>query len=312
MKNFKFEQRKLAWDDLHLLLEVSRAGSLVGAAQSLKVSHPTVFRRIRAIESKLGSRLFERSRQGYKATPAVADLLKLAEKIDADIAYAELHLASFDARPAGKVRLTTGDMLAFEVLPGLLSDLRQRLPLIELELFVDNHSADLSRRDADLALRTVQQAPGHLIGRKIAELAATAYCPVDWGDVSPANWHDYPWLVPDDSLSHLASSRMLEQLNLRRNAVMQCNSLLGLGVAAKAGLGLAILPCYYADQIRELRRVITPPAQLASQLWLFSHPDMRKVARISAVAEAMTSALATWKARFEGQLEASQSGSLTD
>lgn len=304
MQDFKNVRRKLAWDDLHLLLEVARAGSLVGAAQALKVSHPTVFRRIQAIEAKLGSRLFERSRQGYQATAAVADLVKLAEKIDADIAYAEMHLASFDARPAGKVRLSTGDMLAFQVMPSLLPSLRQQLPEIELELINANQAADLSRRDADLALRTVSQAPEHLIGRKLAQLAATVYCPRHWNEVSASNWHNYPWLAPDDSLSHLASARMLDQLGLKQQVVVQSNSLLSLAAAARAGVGLAILPCYYADQCSELRRVIAPPAQLASQLWLFSHPEMRSVRRISAVAEFMVASLASWKERFEGKLTA--------
>jgi DNA-binding transcriptional LysR family regulator len=300
MSNFKNVQRKLSWDDLRFVLAVARSGSLTHAAIALKVSHPTVFRRVRAIELALGVRLFERDRSGYTPTDAAAELVALAEQIDADIGRVELSVAGLDERPSGIVRITSTDTLVHELLTPLWMSLRTTLPLITLEISTSNALMNLTKREADVALRPGGAPPEHLIGKRVCALESTIYRPAGWADVSVERVHEFAWVAPDDSLSHLASSRWLVERRLASKVVLRANSQQTLVDAVSVGVGLAVLPCYVGDRAPALRRVCAPIKQFRSDLWLLYHPELRRVRRIQSVVEALHRLLLEHKELLEG------------
>lgn len=301
MQSYKNEQPQLSWDDVRVVMAVAKTGTLMRAAALLKCSHPTVFRRVQAIEQVLGARLFERGRQGYLATDAADELLQLAQRFEADLGRIELKMHGRDERPSGDVSLTTSDTFMQALLPAPLATVATALPDIRLQVTVSDHLLNLGRREADIALRSGGTPPDNLVGRKISGLAVSLYRPKHWTEVDMDSLDRYSWVMPDDSFSHLASSNWLAAQGLQGNAVIRCSSMLAVASMSAAGAGLAILPCYIGDASPALRRVCPPRPAFQSDLWLLSHPDTRKIKRISAVIEHLIHALKAEQDLLEGR-----------
>lgn len=163
-------QGEIGWQDLRLVLAIGEAGTLTAAARRLGVDHSTAFRRLGALETRLGVRLFERARDGYAPTPAgeaaIAGARQLLEKLD----ELERRLAGEDLRPSGVVRVTTTDTL-LDLLAPLVAAFRTAHPQIVVELVAAQAFFTLTRRDADVAIRPAATAPEGLAGRRIATIA---------------------------------------------------------------------------------------------------------------------------------------------
>lgn len=282
--------RQLAWDDLHFVLAVGRAGSLSGAARQLDVNHSTVFRRISQAEDKLGVRLFNRQREGYTPTPAGEAMIAVAQEMERDIVALERRLAGEDLRPAGTVRLATTDTL-LPLLVQLAPQLAAQYPEIRLELVTATQMANLTRRDADLALRATTSPEAHLVGRKLAPIAFAVYAAKGYLDrAGSANLEgDHAWIGLDETLAHTAAYRWLETHAPPAHTRLIMSSLSGVLLAARAGNGLALLPCYMAEGDSDLVRCSQVLPEVSSALWLLVHSDLRKVARVRAVMDFLAS-----------------------
>jgi molybdate transport repressor ModE-like protein len=298
-------QGRFALDDLRLVRAIDEAGTLTGAARRLGVDHSTAFRRLGALERRLGARLFERARDGYTATPsgevAVAASARILDELDA----LERKLAGEDLRPSGTVRVTTTDTL-LELLGPVFARLRREHPEITIELIVSNSFFSLTKRDADIAVRPAAAAAENLAGRRLTALATAPYASPTYLARHPAESplcaHD--WIVPEESLSHLGSARWTAA-NVRSDRIVyRANSLLALRDAARAGLGVAALPCYLADPDPQLRRVHAPLADMETSLWLLTHPDIRRVVRIRTVLDFLARHLAERRDLMEGRTPA--------
>lgn len=273
-------QRRIGWEDLRLVRAVGEARTLTGAARRLGVDHSTAFRRLGALEE----RLFERARDGYTPTPAGEATLAAAERILGDLGELERRIAGEDPRPSGTVRMTTTDTL-LDFLAPCLATFRMAHPEITVEVVATNAFFTLTKRDADVAIRPAASAPEGLVGRRIATLATALYAAPDYlarhPDYSDSRAHH--WIGPDESLGHLGSAKWMRAEVLSERVVYRANSFLALRAAARAGIGVAPLPCYLADPDPALCRVQAPLLEMESALWLLTHPDLRRVARIRAV-----------------------------
>lgn len=287
-------------DDLRLVRAIGAAGTLTGAARLLKVDHSTAFRRLCALEIRLGAKLFERARQGYTPTSAGEMVIAAGERVLAELVDLERRLAGEDLRPSGIVRLTTTDTLV-DVIAPVLTALRTEHPGIVVELIVANTFFTLTRREADIALRPAAAAPEGLAGRRLATVTTAPYASVAYLEKSgrrPLREHD--WLGFEDSLAHLRSARWLAANLPDERIVFRADLLLALRSAAVAGFGVAALPCYLADPAAELRRVTTPKPDMEGSLWLLTHPDLRKVARVRTVLDFIADALSRRRGLIEG------------
>ncbi|MCL4676300.1 MAG: LysR family transcriptional regulator, partial [Pararhodobacter sp.] len=181
------------WDDLRLFLAVARAGSLSGAARSLGVTHSTVFRRIGAFEARLRVRLFDRLPGGYALTQAGEEMRDSVIRIEEEITALALKVTGQDQRPTGTIRITTTDLLAVGVLPRHVAAFRAEWPEIEIEVIVADTVLDLTRREADVALRIGNPGQETLIGRRVGRLAFAAYGAADRppGDPAEGDWIGY-------------------------------------------------------------------------------------------------------------------------
>ncbi len=271
------------WDDLKVLLAVARAGTVRAAAAKLKVSHSTVSRRVDQMEADLGVRLFERLPTGYHLTPAGDDLLGPAERAEIEINAAERRLAGQDARLSGDVRVTLPPPAAVDLVIPHLPEFKAKFPGIELELVSSFALLDLSRRDADVAMRFVSQPPEHLVGRRLPDFHYCYYATAEYlarhdldADPPTARWIGWnegvpfpPW-VQAGPYPKIPAEWGLNDITLQL-------------AAAKAGLGMALLPCISGDASPVLRRVPGSNTVVPREGWILTHPDLRTSARVRTV-----------------------------
>lgn len=282
------------WNDLRLVLEIARAGSLAGAARTLGVNHSTVFRRLNAFERGMGLRVFERLPEGYLPTPEGEAVRAQAEQMEAAALALERDLAGADLRLCGSVRLTTAPNLAVDYVAPLLPALRERHPDIRLEISAGDRDYDLARREADLALRATSTPPQWLVGRQLAELpwlvcAGRRYLDGRQAPRSMADLAAHAVIGAEPAFLRLPAFAWL-QANLPESCfVARAGDLNTMAALAAVGLGLAVLPI---DQRHaELVPLFPMQPDFRAGLWLLTHPDLRRVARVRAVYDFLAEAL---------------------
>lgn len=276
---------ELSWDDFRYVKAIADRTSLGGAAEALGVNHSTVFRRLAQIEHRLGSRLFERNRGGYVLTPCGEEMVRLAERMGEDIVAFERKVTGHDLRPYGELRITTNDSLAVHLLPRVLAAFRTAYPEITLELAVTNQPLNLTKRDADIAIRVTDRPTEALIGRRIAGIAWAVFGPAALAnepfdpltDARHRNWVGFA-----DELAGLKQAKWLRDHVGDDRIVYRASTVVGLGEAAAAGIGLALLPCFVGGGTPGLVRLAPVDPQLEASLWLLTHPDLRHTARVRA------------------------------
>jgi len=276
----------LDWNDLQYFLAVQACGSVAGAADALEVNHTTVLRRLGALEAALGARLFERFQSGYVITAAGEDLAErlagLAEQIEA----AARGVQGLDAEIRGTVRLTSTDTLFDALLLPLLQEFRTRHPRVQLQLVMNNAFMSLTPREADVAVRGTNRPPENLIGRRAGVIRTAPYASKAYLEGrKKKDWAAHDWVGADDSLAHLAQSQWLAQNVAPEKVVARIDSLVGMVDCVRNGMGAGMLLTPLADRHADLVRLDAPFPDLDTQIWVLTHPDLKRVARVRALAE---------------------------
>ncbi|HEY7638219.1 MAG TPA: LysR family transcriptional regulator [Steroidobacteraceae bacterium] len=287
--NLQKSTSALAWDDLRCVLAVARAGSLSGAARVLGIEHSTVFRRLNAIEKRLGVRLFARTRSGYVPTAHGEFAASAAGAMETEALAIERRMLGADARLDGVVRLATSELFAGFLLPLVLRGFLAAHPQIEVDIDVSSRAADLTRREADLALRASNAPPDHLVGRSIGELRYAVYGSQALAQQrTAATLDDLPWLGFGDSIAYIEIARWQRAHTGHNRPRVRFSSLAPMLQAAADGLGIAVLPLFAADQHPALARLGAVLEQPRMKLWVLSHREMRDNARVQALARHLT------------------------
>ena len=299
----------LSWDDLRVVAAVAEAGSLPAAASRLGLDHSTVFRRLGRIEAALGLVLFERRREGYAATPAGEEVVALARRLDEDVTAVTRRLAGRAPTPSGEVRVTTADSLLVHLMTPLFARFRAQCPEVRLDVVVANQSLNLSKRDADVAIRAGDDPPPTLVGRRVARIAWALYgrrdatggaAPADTSDSDAAMDAARPWVALGDDLSTMKVARFPAETEPPRRIVYRTNSVLALAEAVEAGIGIGHLPCFVGDVRPDLVRLAAPEPRFSADLWLLTHPDLRKAARVRALLDFLAEEIARHRPLIEG------------
>ena len=275
----------LSWDDFRYVKAIADTRSLAGAAEALGVNHSTVFRRLGQIEQQLGSRLFERGRGGYGLTPCGEEMVELAERMGEDIVSFERRVTGQDLRPSGELRVTTSDTMLQHLLNDVLIGFRHAYPEITLDIVVSNLRLNLSKRDADVAVRATYQQPETLAGRKVARIAWAVFGPTAlalqrFDPAADGRAHD--WIAFTDVVSVAKVMKWLKTHVDEERIVYKVNTMLGLAEVAAGGVGMVVLPCFIGTAIPGLTQLTPPLPELEGELWLLTHPDLRNTARVRA------------------------------
>ena len=285
----------LSWDDFRYVKAIADTRSLAGAAGSLGVNHSTVFRRLGQIEQQLGSRLFERGRAGYALTACGEQMVELAERMGEDILIFERKVTGQDLRPSGELRVTTTDTILLHLLSDILVGFRRAYPEIVLDVVVSNQRLNLSKRDADVAVRATYHNPEPLGGRKVARIAWAIFGPhalagKPFNVAIDGQRHD--WVAFVDPSSIAKTVKWLKEHVDEKRIVYKVNTVMGLAEAAAGGVGMVALPCYVGAAVPGLAQLSPPLPELEGELWLLTHPDLRNTARVRAFLDFCTGEIA--------------------
>ncbi len=277
----------LDWSGLQFVLAVAEKGSLVTAARELGVNHTTVLRRIRAFEHQIGARLFDRRTTGHVLSPAGEALVAAARTMRETLLDAERRIAGEDLRLEGSVRLTTTDTLAHTILPRALASFGAAHPDVRVDLSTTNTFLSLTRRDAEVAVRPSKAVAPSYVGRRVSEVAIAIYASPAYLERAPARTDlaKHRWILPDESLAQTTIGRWSARELGDARVALRADSLTAIHHAAISGIGVAALPCYLGDTTRALRRVRGPVPELATELWVLTHEDLKRTARIRAVTD---------------------------
>lgn len=291
------------WNDLRLVLAIHRAGTLGGGAAALNVNHSTAFRRLNALEERVGTRLFERLPGGtYAPTPEGERFSATAERIEAETAALDRDVTGRDTRLTGSLRVTSSETLAYAVLTTELARFRQMHPGIVVEMVIDNRVLSLSRREADIALRVTRPKEPDLFGRKLADIAWTLYsAPTLLDRDGPVKSLDRDFISWGAEATGIAAADWIGEHVPAARVVYRASSLLNQLTAARHAMGLVLLPCYLGDSEPALVRAWAKPIpDLARELWIVTHADLRKTARVRAFFDVVGDGLAAKQALFSG------------
>lgn len=280
------------WNTIRDFLAVARAGSLNQAANTLGVNATTVGRRVEALETALGVRLFQRAQTGFVLTDEGRDLVDRAEQVE-DAALAFERLAEPTDTVSGHVRLATAENLAnFIILPAL-SSLRRKHPNLVVEVLADIQSANLHRREADLALRLVRPTQGNVTIKRLGEMRYGLYASSQYlsqrrdakNNCDIGRLDTDQFIAWSDHYQNLPAAKWVERTLQGRSPALVVTSLYAQLVAARESLGMAVLPCFLAASEPSLRHVPSEADTIKQDLWLVLHSDLVASARVRAVAD---------------------------
>lgn len=272
------------WDNLRFYLAVARCGTASGAAKELAVSHATVLRRIEQFEQELGTQLFKRLQSGYVLSESGEALLSRAKHIEQETLNLTRHFHGGDGQMAGKLRITQPENEVLNLYP-LYAQFIQQYPDIKLEIDSSASLLNLNQQEADVAIRFTKQPTDLLVGRCVGKVSSGAFCSrtylerfeqmptlseCDWILWSP-NAHtpmgiQYTWLT-----KRVATPKI----------IMQTSSVSDKISAIRAGIGAGLVSHPIAMQYDDLVEIPSSQLSTALKLWILTHRDLRKLARVS-------------------------------
>lgn len=275
---------QLSASDLEIILVLARSRTLAEAASSLNVDATTVSRALRKIESGLGQQVFDRRASGYKPTALGHKLVSHSELLEARLREARADAQLSPGQDLGAVRLTSTEVLLYDLVTPLLGRLQQEFPNLSMEFCLGNKLSSLTRREADLALRSTNTPPEHLIGKRIGPLRFALF------SASHAKWtmEDVrrgraPWIAPDDVLpDHLTVSWRRQNFpsaipSFRANSIFTVKNLV------QQGLGVGLLPIFLAQCDPTLQPLTSAISECETDLWLLMHPELKHLKSVSRV-----------------------------
>lgn len=287
------------WDDVRYFLAVARGGSVRAAAVRLGVNHATVLRRVAQLEERLGVQLFEKLPSGYRITGAGEEVLELAERMEAASHQLEARVFGRDQSVRGLLRVTLAPPLATHLLMPDFVEFARLHPDIEMDVSTSGELANLTNRDADVAIRVVydrKTLPLNLHGLKGPEVFGGVYMSRDrraaWRASTPIRWivisaHGVPDWAGEGEVHAATVPFRVSDGEAQLAAVRQ-------------GLGITTLPCFVGDADPLLVRVPDTDLHLYGTLWLLTQGEARKTKRVRLFTEFVSRRLAVYATLLAG------------
>jgi len=278
------EKMELEWSDLTVILAICRARSLSGAARILGQNHSTIFRKINTIEEKTGVRFFERLPDGYVMTEAGEIALRYAERIESEVHALSREIVGQDMRLQGKIRVTAPEGFAILFAPKLFSTFCRLNPEVSIDIVGGSSALDLSRREADIAIRATSKPPDTSLGRKLCDFRFAIYSsPQYLKENKNVPLQEQQWSFIQGSDEWLVPLIWKKKSHGERRTIFVSTMAMAVLNAAAEGMGFTMLPCYLGDADNRLIRVSNTLEPLTLELWILTHPDLRHTARVKAL-----------------------------
>ncbi|WP_136439594.1 LysR family transcriptional regulator [Pacificoceanicola onchidii] len=284
------------WDDLRTVLALVRGKTLAAAAEALGVNYTTVARRVSRLETALGLTLFERLADGYQPTEAGLRVAERAAAMAAETDSLLRQLAGADARLSGPLTITAPQLLIAHVLAPSLKRFRETYPDVSLQVRATNDLLDLTRREADVAIR-VSRAPGDTLkGLRLTEQHTASFATKDWADRirdDPKGPHD--WILFAD---HSDLPKSVQSAYPGARVRYRFDDMIAMAGAAQAGLGIVRMPMFLGRALPGLVQVPCLPPQSYADIWIVAHPDVWTGARVKAFRDILVPDMKTARPLF--------------
>lgn len=274
----------MEWNDVRIFLAVAREGSLGAAARALGLSHPTIGRRIRALEQDVGQPLVQRHDNGVLLTEAGARVMKLAEEMELSAVAFQRRLAGDDDKP-GPLRISAADWFATYVLPPVIDALLREHPGVLPELVVSSRRFDLSRREADIVFRVVPFDEPGVVQCRLMTIAYGLYARSDASPPQRGDGRGNRLIVMDTTEHSYPETEWLHDVLPQANTAVVSNHRALQARLCQQGVGLAVLPRAIGDATEGLRLIDLGEAPPTRSMWMGYHEDMRSMGRVRALAD---------------------------
>lgn len=277
------------WDHLEYFLAVARAGSLSGAAKQLDVNHSTVARRLEKLEQQLGSILFHRLSNGYQLTEYGVKLQQQAVAVEDQINQIQRVFKSHDSELSGSLCVTKPSSGALNLQP-IFADFLHQYPEIGLQINAVSEFTDLSRLEADVAIRFVESPPEDLVAVKLGFMPMYIYGSRELikqvGSQAP---EDYPWVIQSGPKGQMDTESDILAVHPDTKIIMRTNSYNEVYEAICSGVGVGFLSPLRLPLDHNLQALPPETFNFGSNIWLLTHPDLRNNARVKVFKEFMIS-----------------------
>ncbi|MFT6659880.1 LysR family transcriptional regulator [Maritalea sp.] len=293
---------RLNWENIKIFLAIARGGSLRRAAEQLRINHATMARHLNTLEDQVGARLFDRTKSGLDLTAIGHRLLPFAQNVETEIAAASRVVTGHDQKLEGVVHLSLPPSMVLSPISQYLADFAIKYPDIEVALDLTNTIAQLNKREADVSLRYAQEVTDDVVGRRLVKCSKAIYCSPEYAkkmvDNHGEGLHWIGWAEEEGAKTTAWTEKSAfpkAQLKYRANEAVPQLTL------ASSGLGLAMLPCFIADQFPGLERAPFSTALPDRSIWLLLHSDLKSTGRIRAFVDYIADRILADRALFRGE-----------
>lgn len=287
------------WDDLKVLLALSRAGSTRKAAATLGVSNTTVMRRLESLEEQVGGRLFDRTPDGFRVTPLADQLLPTASEVEEILTEAQRQVTGKDAELTGRIKLSLPAVPVTHIAEAV-SEFAIEYPRIELDISISDLPVDLARREADIAVRGIpkhKRPPKDIVGIKLGRISLGYYVHQELLSDAARGLRELTCIRASERALSLGDLPDPESLGLKSRHLI--DGITPRMVAATNKLGVAALPCFLAKQYPELMLLPGVPSAHWGFTWLLHHKDLRQSARIRALFQHLSTLEEKWPSAWD-------------
>ena len=276
------------WDGFRYFIAAAEGGSLTAAAKQLGSNQPTVGRQIDALETALGLKLFQRSVKGLILTEEGALVLEQAQEMRSVVDKIQRNNQGEEQEISGTVRLALPEGLCLEVLTPILPLFYRDYPNINLILNVSSNSANLTRGEADIAVRLFRPREANLVARHLGRMsmglfASSAYLENRGYPATAAELKQHRIIAYGDQLSALAENQWLLKQAASLSSALSSDNTIARLKATVAGVGISIQPQLFCRFNPELVPVLEDIKLPDHEVWIAYHSDLRHLARIRAV-----------------------------
>lgn len=267
---------------MRIFLAVTRAGTLGGAARALQLSHPTIGRRLRALEQAVGHTLFQRTADGFVPTDEGAGIVALAEQMEEGALAMERRLAGREEKLQGSLRISSADWFGAYVLPPIVADYARSYPHVDVEVLTGTRLFNLAQREADIAFRIVPFNAQDVLQRRLVRLPYGVYIAAGSPDPVFGDGAGFRLITHDTSTGQFPDIAWLHASFPNARPLLASNNRNVQARMCGQGIGIAVLPQVVGNQVGGLRRLQLPDEPPARDIWMGYHRDLRRLNRLRA------------------------------
>ena len=273
----------MEWSDVRIFLAIARAGTLGAAARNLGLTQPTMGRRLKALESAVGRKLFQRTSDGFVLTDEGLLMMGHGERMEEEVLTLQRQLIGSEQALEGALRLSCSDWFGVHVLAPILADFANAQPRVVVELLTESRFSNLARREADLVFRIRPFTEPEVVSRKFMSVSYGLYIRAGSAIPTFGDGRGFRLVTMDEAFAGMPDVTWLRECFPNAVIAMRSNNREVQAALCAAGVGMAVLPEILARKVKHLQRVDHERQPPGRETWVGYHRDLRRLPRLQAL-----------------------------